>query len=87
MRYDNGTNSYGCVYLAPPSLTKRIEDEVSATHFVGVIAYKFGIISMQPKYISTGTSQFPSGHATGNANSYLRRSRGWLSQGENADDE
>ena len=26
-------------------------------------------------------------HATGNANRYLRRSMGWLSQGENADDE
>jgi hypothetical protein len=47
---NNGTSSFGCEYLAPPSLTKRIEDEVSATHFVGVIAYKFGIISMQPKY-------------------------------------
>jgi len=86
MRYDNGTNSYGCVYLAHIALT-QVVGRSKCHPLRGVIAYKFGIISMQPKYISTGTSQFPSGHATGNANSYLRRSRGWLSQGENADDE
>lgn len=47
---NTGTNSFGCEYLAPPSLTKRIEDEVSADHMFGVIKCEFDIVNTRPKY-------------------------------------
>lgn len=67
---NNGTNSFGCEYLARLVLTQVAGRSKCQPLRRRLLTHKFGIVSVQPKYANTGTSQFPSGkkHTTGNAN-------------------